>query len=74
DKTSGQAVIAAGESELLITNSLVTSSSKVFITFRDSYAPATSYWVSEVVEGESFTVTLNAPVSADARFDWWVVN
>jgi hypothetical protein len=74
DKTSGQATILAGESELLIANSLVTETSKVFVTFRDSYAPATNYWVSEVVAGESFTVTLDQPTTADSRFDYWIVN
>jgi hypothetical protein len=74
DKTSGRATILAGSSELLITNSLITDSSKVFVTFRDSYAPATSYWVSEIKAGESFTVTLDQPVSTDARFDYWIVN
>ena len=74
DKTSGQATILAGSSELLITNSLITSSSKVFVTFRDTYAPATNYWVSEMAAGESFTVTLDQPTAADARFDYWIVN
>jgi len=74
DKTSGQAVIPAGEHESLITNSLITVSSKVFVTFRDTYAPATNYWVSNVTAGESFTVTLDQPVSADSRLDYWIVN
>ena len=70
----GQAVIPAGELELLVTNSLITEHSRVFITFRDPYGPATKFWVSEVVAGERFTVTLDQPVSSDARFDWWVIN
>jgi hypothetical protein len=74
DKTSGQVMISAGSSELLITNSLITNSSKVFVTFRDSYAPATNYWVSEVAAGESFTVTLDQPTDTDARLDYWIVN
>jgi len=74
DKTSGQAVIPADKSEVIVTNELVTETSKVFVTFRDTYAPATNYWVSEMAAGESFTVTLDQPTAADARFDYWIVN
>jgi len=74
DKTSGQAAVPAGKSEVRVMNELVTSTSKVFITFRDSYASATNYWVSAVVAGESFTVTLDQSVSADSRLDYWIVN
>jgi hypothetical protein len=74
DKTSGQAVVSADNYQLTINNSQVTETSKVFVTFRDSYAPATQYWVSDVQESEGFTVTLDQPVSADSRFDYWIVN
>jgi hypothetical protein len=74
DKTSGQAVVPAGKSELRVMNELITSTSKVFVTFRDSYAPATNYWVADVAAGESFAVTLDQPVSADSRLDYWIVN
>jgi len=74
DKTSGQATIIAGKSQLTINNSQIIGTSKVFVTFRDSYAPATNYWISDVAVGESFTVTLDQPVSADSRLDYWIVN
>jgi hypothetical protein len=74
DKTSGQASMSDGKSEVIIMNELVTETSKVFVTFRDSYAPATNYWVSKVTAGESFTVTLDQPADANARLDYWIVN
>ncbi len=74
DKTSGSGIVEAGESEVQITNSLITDSSRVFITFRDSYAPASRHWVSEIKDGEGFTVTLDEPVEFNARFDFWIIN
>ena len=74
DKTSGQVAIPAGSDKLTVNNSQVAKTSKVFVTFRDTYAPATNYWVSAVVAGESFTVTLDQPTFADSRFDYWIVN
>ena len=74
DKTSGQAMIVAGSKQLTINNSQVTETSKVFVTFRDSYAPAANYWVSDVTAGESFTVTLDQPTETESRFDYWIVN
>ena len=74
DKTSGQGLVEAGSAEIVIGNSLIKENSKIFVTFRDSYEPATQYWVEEVKEGESFKVRLNEPVGQDTRFDYWIVN
>ncbi len=74
DETSGQGVIAAGNFQSTISNSQITETSKVFVTFRDPYAPASQHWVSDMKEGESFTVTLDQSVGEDARFDYWIVN
>ncbi|MEX1061942.1 MAG: LamG-like jellyroll fold domain-containing protein [Patescibacteria group bacterium] len=74
DKTSGQEIVASGEDHLIILNSLVKENSKVFVTFRDPYAPATQYWITDIKEGESFTLTLSEPVGQEARLDYWIVN
>jgi len=52
----------------------ITEWSKIYVTFTNSYAPATRFWIAEKKAGESFAVELDASVSTNAKFDWWIIN
>ncbi|MDD3662219.1 MAG: hypothetical protein PHG63_04105, partial [Candidatus Dojkabacteria bacterium] len=71
---AGTASIEKGKNSLVIETTQITSQSKIQITFRSDYTPATRYWISDRTEGERFTVSLNADVAQDSTFDWWIIN
>ena len=72
--TTGVATFRAGGTSMLIETSKVISSSKIVVTFKGDYAPATRYWTSDEVSGESFTLYLDQAPSSDVSFNWWIVN
>lgn len=69
---SGRAAFAAAASTVVITNSLVTAASKVFVSLGGSDATLTSVRVTPAAG--SFTVTGNAAATATTVFDFLVVN
>jgi hypothetical protein len=68
---SGRAAFAAGGSTVVITNSLVTANSKVFVQQRND---TTLKSISVNPAAGSFTVTGNAAATAITIFDFLVVN
>lgn len=68
---SGRAAFAAGGSTVVITNSLVTANSKVFVQQRND---TTLKSVAVSPAAGSFTVTGNAAATATTIFDFLVVN
>jgi len=72
-KTIGSGIIPAGQTEVAIDNTLITSTSKIFITATSSTG-GQAVIVKGKVEGASFTVAVDNSVSSDITFDWWVVN
>lgn len=69
---SGRAAFAAAASTVVITNSLVTAASKVFVSLGGSDATLTSVRVTSAAG--SFTVTGNAAATGTTVFDFLVVN
>lgn len=69
---SGRAAFAAAGSTVVITNSTVTATSKVFVSLRGGDATLTSVRVTPAAG--SFTVTGNAAATATTIFDFLVVN
>ncbi|MDX1535339.1 MAG: helix-turn-helix domain-containing protein [Candidatus Spechtbacterales bacterium] len=55
----------------IITNDNIKNSSKVFITLKGDYSPATRYWVNWN-PGE-FSINFNSMPEQDIEFSWWVV-
>lgn len=72
--TTGTLVFRAGGTSMLIETTKITGTSKVIVTFKGNYAPATRYWTSDEVSGESFTLHLDQAPSSDVSFNWWIVN
>ncbi len=69
---AGTAFVPQNSQTVVVQSPNVTETAKVYVSFKDDYAPATRFWVSEQIPGESFTVELDAPTANNAEFDWWV--
>lgn len=78
NKPSGRSSIASGASSVVITNSLVTVDSHIFVNMQAS--DATTIHLKQVPGSGSFTVTslsaANATVNATSTvvFDWFIIN
>jgi hypothetical protein len=68
--STGSSVIPVGAVSLTVSNPLVHSSSKIFLTFTSSVDGA--WYLSEKKEG-SFTITLAKPQSMDTQFDYFLL-
>lgn len=72
NQATGRSSIAAAASSCVITNSLVTAASHVFISPRTRDATGLLPLVTTIGAG-SFTVTTTAGCTANLVFDWFVV-
>ena len=72
-EVSGNSNILTGQTEITILTSKVKSNSKIFVTANNNLE-GKSIYVSNKVEGVSFTVKLNGSVSSDVNFDWFILN
>jgi len=70
-ETLGESVLPAGEVQILITNSMITEQSRVFVT--PKVAVAVPLAVIELKPGESFTVAIVQAQEVDIPFSWWLV-
>jgi hypothetical protein len=72
-EVSGNSNLLTGQTEITILTSKVKSNSKIFVT-SNSDLEGKSIYVSNKVEGVSFTVKLNQAISKDVNFDWFILN
>ena len=72
NQITGQSVFPAGAFSILIENSKVASTSKVFITPRASIA--SPFAVTELKEGEGFVVSMAIPPNQEIPFDWLIIS
>jgi hypothetical protein len=70
-KPSGRFALAAGASSVVVTNTLVSAGTKIFVTKQSNDATATDFKV--VPEAGFFTVTSNANCTAAVIFDFFLV-
>ncbi len=71
---SGTAFFPYGKIKILIKSTNITSTSKVYVTFKQDYSPANRFWVSELKPQEGFVLELDAPVANNTEFSWWISN
>lgn len=72
NKSAGRAIVGAGASSVVVTNSLVTTDSQVFCTIAVNDATAT---IKNCVAGAgSFTITLTAAATANSPVNFLVLN
>ena len=68
----GSAAFPAHAIELQVKNSLVEENSQIFITFK-SDLDGRSWYLSEIVPGQGFTVKLNNSIPKELKFNYWIV-
>lgn len=68
----GTGLIPAGEIGVVIDTSLVEEGAKILLTPSSDTSDSVIY-VSEQIEGESFTVSISNPIDKDITFDWVLV-
>jgi len=68
--SAGSVVVLTGNTVAQVSNSLVATSTKVFVTFNSQITG--SWWVSDKV-ASSFRVILSAPQTTDVSFDYFLV-
>ena len=71
-EASGQAVLPAGQQELLIRNGKVKTNSLIYISPEGSTSGQVLY-LDTKKENEWFKVKVDEPSSADIKFNWWIL-
>jgi len=69
---SGTSFVPKNQRKIFISSDNIRSSSKVYVTFTKNYSPASRYWVSDLRDREGFLLELDAPVSDNTEFNWWL--
>lgn len=70
---SGVAQIKAGRRSTFVKTDKVTDLSDIHVSFKDSYVPATSFYISEKIPFEGYVLSLDTPSANTAEFLWWVL-
>lgn len=71
---SGSGTLFKNQKKVFIKSSLITGTSKVYVTFTQNFSPATRYWVTELKPSEGFFVEVDVPLLENANFSWWISN
>lgn len=69
---NGTSFIPKNQNIVFVKSPNARTGMQVNVTFRQNYSPATRYWVSEIRDYNGFVLELDAPVSANAEFVWWL--
>jgi hypothetical protein len=69
---NGTAFIPKNQNAVFVKSSIIRTGMKVFVTFNQNYSPASRFWVSSIKDYNGFTVELDAPVSTNVEFNWWL--
>ena len=69
---SGTAFVPRDQNKIFVMAQGITVTSKVYVTFTQNYSPANKFWVSQIKQGEGFILELDAPVSDNTEFNWWL--
>ena len=69
---NGTSFVPKNQNKIFVTFNETRPNSKVYVTFTQDFSPATRYWVSKVEGQGGFLLELDAPVSTNAEFSWWL--
>jgi len=72
NKASGRVILATGASSVVVTDSLVTAASHIFVTRRTNDATALFSYLTSTAG--SFTIFATAAATGDTEFDFFVVS
>lgn len=71
---SGTSFVPKDKRKIFVKTDNVLETHKVYVTFNDNITPANRFWVSDKVPFQGFYVELDAPISKDIEFSWWISN
>lgn len=69
---NGTAFVPKNQNIVFVKSPLTRTNMKIYVSFDQNYSPASRYWVSEIKDLSGFTVELDAPVSNNTEFNWWL--
>lgn len=69
---NGTAFIPKNQNIVFVRSQATRTGMKAYVSFNQNYSPAVRYWVSEMKDFSGFTVELDAPVSNNVEFNWWL--
>ncbi|HOD01524.1 MAG TPA: hypothetical protein PKH50_02275 [bacterium] len=69
---NGTSFVPKNQKKIFVSFEDIKPNSKVYVTFTQNYSPATRYWVSKIESQSGFLLELDAPVSDNVEFNWWV--
>lgn len=72
--SSGIAFFPTGTTEFFINANEITPNSKVYMTFNENYSPASRFWIQEQIPNSGFLVKIDAPLSSETQFSWWITD
>lgn len=71
---SGTGFLPKNEKSVFVKNRNVVETSKIYISFKEDYSPASRFWVSQQSPNKGFSVELDSVTAQNVEFDWWVSN
>jgi DNA-binding transcriptional MerR regulator len=71
---SGTSFVPENKKEVFVKTNSVLETHKIYLTFNDNIIPAARFWVGKKVPFEGFYVELDAPLSKNVEFSWWISN
>jgi hypothetical protein len=69
---NGTSFIPKNQNVVFVKSPMARTTMQVNVTFKQNYSPASRYWVSEIRDYNGFVVQLDAPVSDNVEFGWWL--
>lgn len=71
DQSVGTATITAGQTEITIPSTLITATSRVFLT--PMSAVSGNLYISQLTNGSGFKVKISQPNLSDVKFNWLII-
>lgn len=71
DQSVGTATITAGQTEITIPSTLITATSRVFLT--PLSAVSGNLYISQLTNGSGFKVKISQPNLSDVKFNWLII-
>jgi len=69
---NGTSFVPKNQNKIFVSYKGIRTDSKVYVTFTQDYSPASRFWVSKVDSQNGFLLELDAPVSTNTEFNWWL--
>jgi hypothetical protein len=71
---NGVAFMPKDSNAVFVKTDLIQPNSKINVTFKENYTPASRYWVENIKDTEGFELKTDVPVADSSSFYWWISN